>query len=252
MTLHAGFLASPILKVVQPDLSITTHAGKQRVYTGKQQTEDTVIQITIIDCRMGNLNSVYNAFKAIDQPARIISDPVDLRHADSIVLPGVGAFGDAMSKLQSGNWVEALTEEIIANRKPFLGICVGMQVLATIGTEHGQHTGLNWIGGIVDRMQPEEEHYRIPHIGWNEVVFTKHAGLFQYLGDKADFYFVHSYAHFPEDPSVISGITDHGMRFAAAFEKENIYATQFHPEKSQKSGLKVLQNFVTLAERQYA
>jgi len=210
------------------------------------------LNIKIVNYQMGNLSSVKNAFAVIDCPAEIINHPSELDDADAVILPGVGAFGDGVQNLLTGGWIDALQEEVLQKQKPFLGICVGMQVLASKGTEHGNHEGLNWIPGVVDRLRPEEEVYRIPHIGWNDVEFVKQDGLFSGLGDKADFYFVHSYAHFPDSADVISGICTHGMKFAAAFEIGNIFATQFHPEKSQKAGLAVLRNFVKLAERQYA
>lgn len=210
------------------------------------------MNIKIIDCEIGNLRSVFNAFNAIQQPVKIVDHPSQLKEADAIVLPGVGAFGKGVQSLRHGGWIEALNDEVQHRQKPFLGICVGMQVLATLGKEHGVFEGLNWIPGTVDLLRPEEDTYRIPHIGWNDVQFVKRDGLFKGLGESADFYFVHSYAHFPESADVISGICDYGMKFAAAFELDNICATQFHPEKSQKAGLAVLRNFVTLAERTYA
>ena len=210
------------------------------------------MNIKIVNCEIGNLRSVFNAFNAIQQPVEIIDHPSQLKNADAIVLPGVGAFGNGIQNLKQGGWIETLNEEVRHKQKPFLGICVGMQVLATVGKEHGTFEGLNWISGTVDLLRPEEESYRIPHIGWNEVQFVKRDGLYKGLGEAADFYFVHSYAHFPEAADVISGICDHGMKFAASFEAGNIIATQFHPEKSQKAGLTVLQNFVKLAELIYA
>jgi glutamine amidotransferase len=210
------------------------------------------VNIGIVNCEIGNLRSVFNAFNAIQQPVEIIDHPSQLKDVDAVVLPGVGAFGNGIQNLNRGGWVETLNEEVRHKEKPFLGICVGMQVLATVGKEHGTFEGLNWIPGTVDLIRPEEEIYRIPHIGWNDVQFVKRDGLFKGLGESADFYFVHSYAHFPESADVISGICDYGMRFAASFEDGNIFATQFHPEKSQKAGLAVLRNFVKLAERIYA
>ena len=208
--------------------------------------------IKIVDNKMGNLRSVYNAFNAIEQPAVIVHDPAELRDADAVILPGVGAFGDAITNLKEMGWLDALEEEVRSKQKPFLGICVGMQLLAANGTEHGLFKGMGWIPGRVERLQPPDPQHRIPHIGWNDVHFVKQDGLFSGLGDAADFYFVHSYALVPEDSDHVSATCTHGVEFTAAVERDNIYATQFHLEKSQNAGLTVLRNFVALAEKAYA
>ena len=202
--------------------------------------------VAIIDYGMGNLRSVANAFAAIQFPAFITSNPEDLCQASHIVLPGVGAFGDGMKNLQSVGWVKVLEEEVTEKGKPFLGICLGMQLLATTGTEHGFHKGLNWIKGIVNRLDSNDPSIRVPHIGWNDVRFSKNNCLHSGLGDSQVFYFVHSYVFHPEDISVISGVTYHGLEFVSSIEMGNIHATQFHPEKSQKAGLEVVKNFVKL------
>lgn len=201
------------------------------------------MKIFIIDYGMGNLRSVANAFHALGYDAVITGKPDDLRKADKIVLPGVGAFGDAMNNLRRSGWVELLNEEVVSKGKPFLGICLGMQILATTGTEHGVHDGLNWIRGSVVRLQCESANLRIPHIGWNDVRLSKSDGLYKGLGDPQAFYFVHSYAFVPDDRDTISGICDYGGDFVASVEKDSIYAVQFHPEKSHKIGLAVLNNF---------
>jgi glutamine amidotransferase len=204
------------------------------------------MELIVIDYGMGNLQSVANAFRAIGCKAQISSHPEDLRMAERIVLPGVGAFGDGMRNLQTAGWVEALEEEVRYKGKPFLGLCLGMQLLGTTGTEHGLHTGLNWIPGIVERIISHDPTIRVPHIGWNDVSFTKKDGLYSGLGDSQVFYFVHSYVMRPEDNTVISGLCFHGIEFAASIEKDNIWATQYHPEKSQRAGLKVLYNFLAV------
>lgn len=201
------------------------------------------MKIAIIDYGMGNLRSVENAFRALGYEAVVTQSPGDLRTADKIVLPGVGAFGDAMARLNGGGWTEVLHEEVRHRGKPFLGICLGMQVLATTGTEHGTCLGLNWIAGEVTRLPGEKANIRIPHIGWNDVRFVKESRLYRGLGTESTFYFVHSYALIPGDAGVISGVCDYGYEFAASLEKDNIQAIQFHPEKSHKSGLAVLKNF---------
>jgi glutamine amidotransferase len=204
------------------------------------------IPLLIIDYGMGNLRSVLNAFTAIGCQAAISKNPEDMKRAKRIVLPGVGAFGDGMENLRISGWIDALDEEIQHKGKPFLGLCLGMQLLATKGTEHGIHDGLNWIAGTSEKLPNMEGNLRVPHIGWNEVIFTKKGGLFSGLGDFQTFYFVHSYYLSPEDNSVVTGVCEYGNEFAASVEKNNILATQFHPEKSQKAGLAVLKNFMNL------
>jgi len=199
--------------------------------------------IAIIDYGMGNLRSVENAFLSLIPDVRTVCEPQALRDAEKIVLPGVGAFGDGMARLESGGWIAALEEEVRVRRKPFLGLCVGMQVLATTGKEHGSYRGLNWVPGVVDRLVGSEG-VRVPHIGWNDVELINNDGLYAGV-ERPVFYFVHSFVFRPDDPAAISGVCRHGERFAASIECGNIWATQFHPEKSQRSGLQVLRNFVT-------
>jgi glutamine amidotransferase len=200
------------------------------------------MSIAIVDYGMGNLRSVENAFLSLSPDVRTVHEPQALSSAEKIVLPGVGAFGDGMARLESGGWISALEEEVRGRRKPFLGLCVGMQVLATTGTEHGSYRGLNWIPGVVDRLAGGEG-VRVPHIGWNDVELINRDGLYSGV-ERPVFYFVHSFVFRPDDPAAISGVCRHGERFAASIERGNIWATQFHPEKSQASGLQVLRNFV--------
>ena len=202
--------------------------------------------VTIVDCGMGNLQSVANAFEAVGALACIARTPEELSAAERIVLPGVGAFGHGMTKLREGGWVRKLEDEVRGKGKPFLGICLGMQLLASVGTEHGQHEGLNWITGEVRRMVCVEPSLRLPHIGWNDVRFVHSDGLYEGLGESQVFYFVHSYALNPDDGSVVSGVCNYGTEFAASIQKDNLYATQFHPEKSHRAGLAVLKNFARL------
>jgi imidazole glycerol-phosphate synthase subunit HisH len=202
------------------------------------------MNISIIDYGMGNLRSVSNALETFGCTVRIIDQPEELSAADKIVLPGVGAFGDGIKNLHQRGWVPVLQEQVIQRGKPFIGLCVGMQVLATTGTEYGTHNGLGWIPGVVKRLESDEPRIRVPHIGWNDVRIINGAGMYGGMRESGAFYFVHSYILYPDDPSVINGISDHGADFAASIQKNNIWATQYHPEKSQKDGLKVLQNFV--------
>ena len=205
-------------------------------------------KVAIINYGMGNLQSVLNAFYFLNIPVAIAETVTDLQEASHIVLPGVGAFGDGMKNLKARGWISPLQTEVKEKKKPFLGICLGMQLLATMGTEYGQHEGLNFVAGTVDRMPAKEPEVRIPHIGWNEVDFLKKDGLYAGV-EKNTFYFVHSFAFHPKNVDVVSGICHHGEKFAASIEQENILATQFHPEKSQKAGLILLKNF---ANKKYA
>jgi glutamine amidotransferase len=193
---------------------------------------------------MGNLRSVVNAIEALGHQAVIASHPKALREATSIVLPGVGAFGDGMRLLEVNGWLEGLHCEVKAKGKPFLGLCLGMQLLGTSSTEHGEHQGLNWVPGVVQRLDSSDGAIRIPHVGWNDVRFVKDNGLYRNLGTERTFYFVHSYVLTPDDPSVVSGLSTYGGTFAASVEVDNICGTQFHPEKSQAAGLAVLRNFL--------
>jgi glutamine amidotransferase len=207
------------------------------------------MDVAIIDYSMGNLRSVANAFEALGCRTEIVVDPAKLIDADRIILPGVGAFGDAMSNLRRGGWIPRLNEEVRQKRKPFLGICLGMQLLATTGLEHGEHEGLGWIPGVSRRIESENGSVRVPHIGWNDVKFCKKEGLFASLQDEQTFYFVHSYILAPENPAVVSGVCSYGLEFPAGVESGNIFATQFHPEKSHRAGLAVLKNFVEQSRR---
>lgn len=200
--------------------------------------------VAIINYGMGNLRSVQNAFEALGATATVAASPSALSDASHIVLPGVGAFPDAMRNLRSGGWLPALEKEVREKGKPFLGLCLGMQLLATTGTEFETCAGLGWIPGTVERLEGREPDVRVPHIGWNDARFVRKDGLFAGLGDAAPFYFVHSYAFRPSDEIAVAARCVHGADFVAAVEVGNLHATQFHPEKSQKAGLAVLRNFL--------
>ena len=202
------------------------------------------MDIHVVDYSMGNLRSVANALEAVGASVRISADPEELERADAIVLPGVGAFADGMRNLRERGFVEPLNHEVRKRRKPLLGLCLGMQLLATRGSEHGDAEGLDLIPATVVRIETND--VRVPHVGWNDVHFTRTDGLYNGLGAAQDFYFAHSYVVLPEDPSVISGICSYGEDVVASIERENVCGTQFHPEKSQKAGLAVLRNFLTL------
>jgi glutamine amidotransferase len=203
--------------------------------------------IAIVDYGMGNLKSVANAFEALGRRCVVTADPADLRGADAIVLPGVGAFGDGIANLNAARLAEVLTEEVTAKGKPFLGICLGMQLLATRGEEFGSHTGLGWIGGCVRRLEPREAHCKVPHMGWNSVRIHHGDPLYEGLGSEPVFYFVHSYHFEAQDKDVVSATCWHGQEVTASLHQRNVFAVQYHPEKSQRAGLKVLENFCAYA-----
>jgi glutamine amidotransferase len=201
-------------------------------------------RIAIIDYGMGNLLSVRNALVAAGAEVTVAQRGEGLSDAHAIVLPGVGAFGKGMEGLHRSGFVEALEVEVREKGKPMLGICLGLQLLATRGTELGEHKGLGWVRGHVVRFELDAS-LRVPHVGWNDV----HGGgaLFAGLPEGASFYFVHSYHLVPEDESVIAGRTDYGGTFVSAIASANVYGVQFHPEKSHKHGLELLRRFVKIA-----
>ena len=195
--------------------------------------------IAIIDYNIGNIGSVCKAFERFGHDVRLINDPRGIAAADKVVLPGVGAFGASMGNLSRLGFVTPL-REYIATGKPFLGICVGLQLLLTESEEKGMHPGLNIIPGQVLRF-PEGE--KIPQIGWNQVRIVKQGPLFRGIPDNAYFYFVHSFYARPGSPSDAAGLTAYGVEYASVLQRENIFGVQFHPEKSQKTGLKLIENF---------
>ena len=191
---------------------------------------------------MGNLASVYNAVATICERTLILEDPSQAQGCTHLILPGVGAFSDAMRGLTASGWVEALTTHAVTAQKPFLGICLGMQLLAENSTEYGLNNGLGWIAGTVTKL--DNAGVRLPHIGWNDVETSTASGLFRGIGSGQDFYFVHSYALRPANETCVTGWCHHGERFAASLQTNNIFATQFHPEKSQRCGIMLLENFI--------
>jgi glutamine amidotransferase len=200
--------------------------------------------IAIIDYGMGNKHSVYNALKYIGAEALISKDPREIRKAERLILPGVGAFGAAMENLRQFGLIDILNEEVMVKGKPFLGICLGMQLLAATGTEKGLFKGLGWIAGEVQKLHPPGTGFKLPHVGWNDIELVRDTALFKGLKKEKAFYFVHSYAIRLEDKNDLIATGNYGVDFTAAVVKDNIFATQFHPEKSQKNGLTILENFV--------
>ena len=201
--------------------------------------------IVVVDYGMGNVRSVVNALAAAGADAKVSSRVEDLRAAERIVLPGVGAFGDCMRNLRASGLVAPLEEEVLGSRrKPFLGICVGMQLLAREGLENGVHAGLGWFPGVVTRFTVEDKGLKVPHVGWNEVVSMRPGALLHGVKDRSTFYFVHSYHFVCEELGAVTAACDYGAPFTAAVERGNVFGTQFHPEKSQDNGQRLLQNFL--------
>lgn len=199
--------------------------------------------IGILDYNMGNIQSVVNAFEYLGKSVSVIKDISKLAQVDRIVLPGVGAFGMGIKNLKDLNMVDALNEEVIKNRKPFLGICLGMQLMCRESFEFGHFYGLGWIDASVRRLE-NKPGLRIPHIGWNNLKIKKHSKIIaDNETDLLDVYFVHSYYVDPVDTSIITATCEYGCEFTAMIEKDNIFAAQFHPEKSQARGLDILKKF---------
>jgi len=197
--------------------------------------------VAIVDYGMGNLRSAQKGFEKVGINAVVTSDPDIVRSAGAVVLPGVGAFQDCMDNLNGAGLVSPVLESV-ERGKPFLGICLGMQLLMTISEEFGIHRGLDVVPGRVTRFD-QESGLKVPHMGWNRVHFASDSRLFEGIPDGSFFYFVHSYYAIPQDRSVVSGWTDYGVRFCSVISRENLFATQFHPEKSHDHGLQVLRNF---------
>lgn len=198
--------------------------------------------IAIIDYEMGNLRSVQNAFKTVGHQAVLTRDPSVIDQASHVVLPGVGAFGDCMANLTRFQLVEPILQSI-EQGKPFLGICLGLQLLFTESEEFGTHQGLNVIKGKVKKFPSSSAFLKIPHMGWNTITIEHEAPLLSGIGSGTHMYFVHSYYVEPDDPLMTCTVTDYGIPFVSSIWRENIFASQFHPEKSQRVGLHILRNF---------
>lgn len=198
--------------------------------------------IVIINYGVGNTHSVLNAIKFLGYKKIIISDSeIIIKKADALILPGVGAFEECISNLKLRKLDIKLNESVIVNKKPILGICVGMQLLATTSEENGLHNGLDWIKGSVKKINVPKP-LAVPHVGWNDVISKNENILFNRNVENANFYFDHSY-HFDCEEQYVAGYCDYGTRITAAVQRENIYGVQFHPEKSQTNGLKLFRSF---------
>ncbi|HEX4847530.1 MAG TPA: imidazole glycerol phosphate synthase subunit HisH [Novosphingobium sp.] len=198
--------------------------------------------LALVDYGAGNLHSVANALKAAGaENVTVTANPDVVRAADRIVLPGVGSFKACAEGLRGiPHLVEAMAERVLVGGAPFLGICVGMQLLATTGVEHGETAGLGWIGGEVRLIERTDPAIKIPHMGWNDVEVTRHAALVE----AGEAYFLHSYHFAPEDGHHVAAMTDHGGGLVAAVARDNLVGVQFHPEKSQAYGLALLARFL--------
>jgi len=200
--------------------------------------------IKIVDYGMGNLRSVQKAFEKIGAEAVIVTRPADVEGASKLVLPGVGAFRDGIHELKRSELDRPVRDHIAAG-KPFLGICLGLQLLFDISYEDGEWEGLGVLEGKVVRLADQPD-LKIPHMGWNSLEFARPTRLFEGIPSGSSFYFVHSYYVVPKDEAVVAARTEHGTPFVSAVAKNNLFATQFHPEKSQSLGLRLLKNFATL------
>jgi len=203
-----------------------------------------VTSVAVVDYGMGNLDSVRRALEVCGATVRVTGRPEDLAVADRLVLPGVGAFGAAMDNLRERGLEAALTAEVIDSGAPCLGICLGMQLMATNSSEHGNHEGLGWVAGTVDRLVATPDSPRIPHVGWNEVHPTVAHPLVDGLDADHDFYFVHSFAFATDDPADTLATTPYAGGFTSVVGHSNIVGVQFHPEKSQDVGRRLLTNFL--------
>ena len=202
--------------------------------------------ITIVDYGMGNVQSVRNALSHLGAPNAINADPQAVAESDALILPGVGSFHTAMTNIRDRQLLEALNHAVARRGALVLGICLGMQLFAEIGHEGGRTAGLGWIEGEVRRLAPREA-MRLPHIGFNTLTFHGDGGgLFQGLGTSADYYFVHSYHFVAARPKDVIGTCDYGETFAGAVHRGNVWGVQFHPEKSQGNGLRLLANFARM------
>jgi len=208
------------------------------------------MNITIVDYNSGNISSVINSFKEVAQNKvniEVTSDLKKIKSSDKVVLPGQGSFKSCVDALNNiSGLVDSLNEFAINNKKPLLGICVGLQMFAGIGYEETETKGLGWISGKVSKIDNKGGKYKLPHIGWNQINIIKESKIFKNIENKSHMYFVHSYEFIPNDKNVISATTDYSSKIVCSVEKENLFGTQFHPEKSDKIGLQIIENFINL------
>ena len=208
------------------------------------------MNVTIVDYNSGNISSVINSFKEVAKNKiniEVTSDLNKIKSSDKLVLPGQGSFKSCVNALNKINGLtDVLNEIVITNKKPLLGICVGLQMFADVGYEETETKGLGWISGKVSKIDNQNGKYKLPHIGWNQINIVKSNKIFRDIENKSHMYFAHSYEFIPEDKNVILATTDYSSNIVCSVEKENIFGTQFHPEKSDKTGLTLIQNFLNL------
>ena len=208
------------------------------------------MNVTIVDYKSGNISSVINSFKEVAKDKvniEVTSDLNKIKLSDKVVLPGQGSFKSCVEALNNIDGLkETLNEFVMTNKKPLLGICVGLQMFADVGYEETETKGLGWISGKVSKIDNQGGKFKLPHIGWNQINIIKNSKIFQNIENNSHMYFVHSYEFVPNDKNVISATTDYSSNIVCSVEKENIFGTQFHPEKSDKIGLRIINNFINL------
>ncbi len=207
------------------------------------------MKIAIIDYGLGNVKSVANALAALSIDSILTHDRAEIESSSALILPGVGAFGDGMKHIHDRGLYEVLLEEAKDKGKPFLGICLGMQLLADGSDEFGKCHGLGLVPGWIKKLKPSEQSFKVPHIGWNDIEISKQEPLLNGIKEHPDYYFVHSYYFDVQDEINISAWCDYGGRFAAIVQRDNVMGVQFHPEKSQKAGLSLLKNFCEFVKK---
>ena len=208
------------------------------------------MNVTIVDYNSGNISSVVNSFKEVAKnkiDLEVTSDLQKIRSSDKLVLPGQGSFKSCVDALNAIDGLpETLNEFVINDKKPLLGICVGLQMFADVGYEEEETKGFGWISGKVSKIDNQSGKFKLPHIGWNQINIVKDSKIYKDIKNNSHMYFVHSYEFIPNDKNVISATTDYSSNIVCSVEKENIFGTQFHPEKSDKIGLKIISNFINL------
>ena len=208
------------------------------------------MNVTIVDYQSGNISSVINSFAEVSKGKvnlEVTSDIKKIQSSDKIVLPGQGSFKSCVDSLNNINGlVDTLKEFAITNKKPLLGICVGLQMFADVGYEDAETKGLGWISGKVSKIHNQNGKYKLPHIGWNQINIVKDSKIYKDVENNSHMYFVHSYEFIPKDKSVISATTEYSSKIVCSVERDNLFGTQFHPEKSDKIGLKIIDNFIKL------
>ena len=208
------------------------------------------MKVTIVDYNSGNISSVINSFLEVAKDKvniEVTSDLGKIKSSDKLVLPGQGSFKSCVDALQKINGLtDTLNDLVINKKKPLLGICVGFQMFADVGYEETETKGFGWISGKVSKIDNQDGKYKLPHIGWNQINIIKKSKIFKKIENNSHMYFVHSYEFIPDDKNVISAITEYSSKIVCSVEKENIFGTQFHPEKSDKTGLSLIKNFLDL------